>query len=536
MRLLASLALGLLGLAAGVVAQDESAAIELDRLSLNKLIKESEVVMVDWYAPWCGHCIKFAPKYEAAAKALKEKDLNVKLGKVDCTKHNKLCQEYNIRAYPTMKIFKSGQELYHDYDGPRRVSAIVDFMAKQVLPTVSTLASQRAHDQFLKRERQEVALVGYLEGDDAANTEILRAAAEKLHEDYPIGITSNAAAAQAAGVSFPALVLYKPDNEGTVVFSKNWEVDAIKDFAKTGYKPLIGETGAESWRKYVSGSDGPTVFLFHKNDDDRKKLSSELRSLAKKHQGAVQFATAEIPDFQGFANYLHLRTEPSDDAFPALAIYDGANKKKYPFDNSKGALDEKNVASFVENFLSGKVQPTIKSEDVPSGYEGPVTKVVAQTFDDVVLDGNKDVLLYYHREDCPFCRAMNPQYETLASMYSAPDRANRVAIAKMDIMKNDLFEEIPYVPFIRLYKAGDDKSGNAVTYSGDRSVKDLVAFVKDHGTHGVDALQEHAVDEDAVHGAGGGLAGSEQAPMVMDSLHEQPLQGRTPVRHIHDEL
>lgn len=72
-----------------------------------------------------GHCIKFAPKYEAAAKALQEKDLKVKLGKVDCTKNSRLCQEYNIRAYPTMKIFKNGQELYHDYDGPRRVSAYV---------------------------------------------------------------------------------------------------------------------------------------------------------------------------------------------------------------------------------------------------------------------------------------------------------------------------------------------------------------------------------------------------------------------------
>ena len=100
-------------------------------------------------------------------------------------------------------------------------------MAKQVLPTVSTLASSRAHEQFLKRERGEVVLVGYIQGDDAANTEILRAAAEKLHEDYPIGITSNAAAAQTAGVSFPALVLYKPDNEGTVVFDKDWELSTF---------------------------------------------------------------------------------------------------------------------------------------------------------------------------------------------------------------------------------------------------------------------------------------------------------------------
>lgn len=67
--------------------------------------------------------MKFAPKYEAAAKALKEMDIDVKLAKVDCTRQSRLCQDMNIRAYPTMKIFKNGEQLYHDYEGPRRVSA-----------------------------------------------------------------------------------------------------------------------------------------------------------------------------------------------------------------------------------------------------------------------------------------------------------------------------------------------------------------------------------------------------------------------------
>lgn len=407
-------------------------------------------------------------------------------------------------------------------------------MSKQILPTVSKFSNKAQHDRFLSKEREEVVLVGYIDSNDAASRDMLYAAAEKLHEDFPIGITSDGSAAQDAGVSFPSIVLYKPNGEGKVIFDKNWDVDAIKNFAKTGYQPLIGETGADSWRRYVSGTDGPTAFIFHKNDDDRKRLLNELRSVAKRHQGSINFATAEIPDFQGFAGYLHLRTEPSDDAFPALAIYDGAKKKKYPFDNSKGKLDEKNIGSFVQNVLSGAVEPTIKSQPVPTEYTGPVSVVVAKEFDKVVLDADRDVLLYYHREDCPYCQAMNPVYETLASMYSKDNHKDKVVIGKMDISKNDLFEDIPYVPFIKLYKAGDKSS--PITYSGDRSVKDLVGFVKDQGTHRVDALQEHAVDEDAVHGAGEGMAGGQQAPMIMDSLHEQPLQGRTPIRHIHDEL
>lgn len=69
------------------------------------------------------HCQTFAPKYEAAAKTLVEQKIDVKLAKVDCQKYNSFCQEYGIRAYPTLKIFKGGEELYHEYDGPRRASS-----------------------------------------------------------------------------------------------------------------------------------------------------------------------------------------------------------------------------------------------------------------------------------------------------------------------------------------------------------------------------------------------------------------------------
>lgn len=409
-------------------------------------------------------------------------------------------------------------------------------MAKQLLPTVSVLNNRNAHDRFLSKEREEVVLVGYIDNNDDGHNTTFYGAAEKLHEDFPMGITSDAAAAQAAGVSFPALVMYKPDGEGTILFDKEWTVDAIKTFAKTAYKPLIGETGSESWRRYVSGQDGPTAFVFHKNDADRKRMINELRPVARRFQGQIQFATAEIPDFLGFAAYLHLPDQADDRNFPALAIYDGAARKKYPFDNSKGALNQRNVEGFVQHFLKGSLEPTVKSEPIPSAYEGPVTKVVAKTYDEVIMDAGKDVLIYYFREDCPYCQAMNPVYDTLGSMYALPDRKERVTIGKYDINKNDLFEDIPYVPYVKLYRAGDKT--NSVIYSGDRSIKDLIGFVKEQGTHKVDALQEHAVAEDAVHGAGDAMGGSgaQQAPLVMDQLHGQPLQGRTPVRHIHDEL
>lgn len=117
MHSLKHIALGLLGAAALASASDVH---DLKKDTFNDFIKEHDLVLAEFFAPWCGHCKALAPEYEEAATTLKEK--NIPLAKVDCTEEADLCKEYGVEGYPTIKVFR-GPDNIQPYSGQRKAPA-----------------------------------------------------------------------------------------------------------------------------------------------------------------------------------------------------------------------------------------------------------------------------------------------------------------------------------------------------------------------------------------------------------------------------
>ena len=75
-------------------------------ISLEDILKDNKVVIIDFWAQWCGPCKAFGPIFEEVAK---EKDGLVKFVKVDVDKNSKVAALYNIRSIPTVLFIKDGQ-------------------------------------------------------------------------------------------------------------------------------------------------------------------------------------------------------------------------------------------------------------------------------------------------------------------------------------------------------------------------------------------------------------------------------------------
>lgn len=98
----------------GLVTEDS--VWVLDDSNFNDFINTYQNVLVEFYAPWCGHCKKLTPEYSAAAEAVKDVE-NLRIAKVDATEAKELANTYGIRGFPTLKFFKSGNPT--DYAGQR---------------------------------------------------------------------------------------------------------------------------------------------------------------------------------------------------------------------------------------------------------------------------------------------------------------------------------------------------------------------------------------------------------------------------------
>ena len=72
----------------------------------NEVKKSSTPVLVDFWAPWCGPCKAIAPLLEELSKSAAGK---YKIGKVNIDDNQVLAGQFNIRAIPTLLLFKDGQ-------------------------------------------------------------------------------------------------------------------------------------------------------------------------------------------------------------------------------------------------------------------------------------------------------------------------------------------------------------------------------------------------------------------------------------------
>lgn len=137
----AVLAACLLVLVSAMASEDgPSDVVVLDASNFDDVVGKDKDVLVEFYAPWCGHCKKLAPEYDQLAAAFK-RTKSVAIAKVDCDKHKDVGNRFDIKGFPTIKWFSKGSLTPEDYEGGRTKDAMLEFVNKKAGTNVAEAPS-----------------------------------------------------------------------------------------------------------------------------------------------------------------------------------------------------------------------------------------------------------------------------------------------------------------------------------------------------------------------------------------------------------
>ena len=183
--------------------------------------------------------------------------------------------------------------------------------------------------------------------------------------------------------------------------------------------------------------------------------------------GVTEGIQSRLADFVG--------VEKKD--LPCIRLLDPTeNMLKYVWEGDVSTINTENMKSYIQDFKDGKLEPHLKSEDIPE-EQGNLTVIVGKTWDKIVKDETKDVLVKYYAPWCGHCKALAPTWDELAN--DVADIEDLI-IAKFDATANEVAGlDIRGYPTLKFYPK-NNKAG--MDYSGDRDLPDFKKWLSENSS------------------------------------------------------
>jgi protein disulfide-isomerase-like protein len=115
----------------GRVKEAPTSVVVLTADNFDSIVKdETKNVLVEFYAPWCGHCKKLAPDYDKVGQSF-DGENNVVIAKLDADAHKETASGYDVSGYPTLLWFPRDNKAGVAYEGGRTPKDFVEFVNRE---------------------------------------------------------------------------------------------------------------------------------------------------------------------------------------------------------------------------------------------------------------------------------------------------------------------------------------------------------------------------------------------------------------------
>uniref|UniRef100_A0A8C6J561 protein disulfide-isomerase n=1 Tax=Melopsittacus undulatus TaxID=13146 RepID=A0A8C6J561_MELUD len=428
---------------------EEDGVLVLHEHNFARALSEHRLLLVEFYAPWCGHCQRLAPAYTQAAEALRNESSPARLGKVDAMAQTALAKEFGITSYPTLKLFRDGNRT-HPIDYTGRAVGIVHWMQRRAGPSATLLQDTDTASTFISS--QELVVVGFFKVGWAQT--FYEVAMEMV--DVPFGVAEAAELFQAYGLSADTICLFKKVRRecrgcGHILPTILLRAHSLK---------LVMEFTSETSDQIFSAKIPHHMLLFlNKSSSAQLALRDGFQAAAGAFRGKVLFVVVDVAgDGAKVLNFFGMT--PAD--APTMRLVKMKNNRKYRMEQD--SFSDTAISTFIQAVLDGKVKPHLLSAEPPEDWDTRAVKVlVGQTFEQVAFDETKNVFVKFYAPWCSHCQEMAAAWEELGELYKDHED---IIIAELDATANEMenititgFPTLHYFPAGPGRKVGDGTRG-----------------------------------------------------------------------------
>jgi protein disulfide-isomerase A6 len=261
----------------------KSPVLQVTQKTYDQLIANSNYTsIVEFYAPWCGHCQNLKPAYEKAAKNLEGL---AKVAAVNCDDdaNKPLCGRMGVQGFPTLKIVtpskKPGKPKVEDYQGARSAKAIVDAVVDRI-PNHVKRVTDKDLDQWLSEDKGAPKAILFTE--KGTTSALLKAVAIEFLGSIKVGQIRNkeSSAVEKFGVKeFPSLVLVPGGDKEPIIYDGELKKQAIVKFLSQVAAPNPDSAPASSEAKSSKSPKSPKSTKSAKPSKSSTILNEEAEKL-----------------------------------------------------------------------------------------------------------------------------------------------------------------------------------------------------------------------------------------------------------------
>lgn len=298
------------------------------------------------------------------------------------------------------------------------------------MPAVSQVTAANL-SEFQNADK--IVAIAYLASETDAPAAEFSATAQKHRDSYLFGLATDAEAIAAAGVTPPAVVVYRSFDEHKTEYPYPVPAATVKDVEEWIQElsiPLLGEVNGDTYALYAT-SGKPLAYLFVDPTDENSQGHIEsLKPVASLYRGKVNFVWIDATKFSDHAKALNL-VEPK---WPSFVIQDLEKQLKYPYDQDK-AIEPESISTMAADYVAGKLLPKLKSQPIPETQTESVFTLVGQQFEEVVFDDSKDVFIEFYATwyvslvsvndtilrcctRCGHCKRLKPTWDSLGDHFA----------------------------------------------------------------------------------------------------------------------